>query len=335
MLSDLSGLIGNTPMYRLKLRYKGIDQEIFAKAEHYNFTGSIKDRMAYYVFREGLRQGFIKPGMSMVEATSGNTGISFAAIGAALGLKVTIYMPDWMSEERKKLISAFGAQINLVSREENGFLGSIAKAEAMCLDSSCYLPRQFENQMNPLAHYHSTGPEIAKQLASVGLQPAAFVAGVGTGGTIMGTGGYLKEHFPHIKLHPLEPANSPTLSTGHKIGKHRIQGISDDFVPDIMDLSLLDEIVQADDSDAINTARLLARHGIGVGISSGANLVGAVKLAQQLGPDHPVVTVFSDDNKKYLSTDLMVEQTAHEGFISNDLEFISFETIAPLDKNQL
>lgn len=329
MFSNLHGLIGNTPMFVLKLRYQDQDVTVYAKAEHYNLTGSIKDRMAYYILTEAFKAGLLKPGMCIVEATSGNTGISFSAIGASLGLNVSILMPDWMSQERKDLIRSFGAKIELISREEGGFLGSIAKAEAMAQDCNCFLPRQFENIMNPLAHYYSTGPEIVQQLETLGLKPGAFVAGVGTGGTVVGTGRYLREHAPGVRLYPLEPENSPTLSTGHKVGLHRIQGISDDFIPKIVDFSILDKVIQAHDGDAIIMAQMLSRVGIGVGISSGANLVGAIKVALELGPDVPVVTVFSDDNKKYLSTDLMKEEPVLDHFISKDIEILNVETIKP------
>lgn len=327
MYSTLKGLIGNTPMYILKLRYKGNEHSIYIKAEHYNFTGSIKDRMAYYIISNAIKNGKIGEGMHIVEATSGNTGIAFAGIGASLGMKVSILMPDWMSEERKKIIESFGAEIKLISKEEGGFLGSISQAEEMCKGDSCFLPRQFENSMNPLAHYYSTGPEILEQMGKIGLTPAAFIAGVGTGGTIIGTGKFLKEKVPGIKLYPLEPENSPTLRTGKKIGKHRIQGISDDFIPSIVDFSILDEIIDAHDGDAIRMAQMLAKNGIGVGISSGANLIGAIKVAEKLGKDKSVVTVFSDDNKKYLSTDLTREEPILEHFITNDVELLELKAV--------
>ena len=330
MFSNLSSAIGNTPLYQLKLKYKNKLYAIYAKAEHYNFTGSIKDRMALYVIENALKTGLLKPGMQIVEATSGNTGISFAGIGASLGIKVIILMPDWMSRERKILIESFGAEVRLISKEEGGFIGSIALAEELGKTTPSFLPRQFENSLNPEAHYFSTGPEIAQQLSILDVTPAAFVAGVGTGGTIMGVGRYLKEQYPDIKIHPLEPQNSPTLSTGRKIGKHRIQGISDDFIPSIVDFSMLDEIVQADDGDAINMAKLLAANGMAVGISSGANLIGAIKLAEKLGQDQVVVTVFSDDNKKYLSTDLVKAEPVLDYFVSKDVEIIDLKVIPGL-----
>lgn len=322
MNCDLKNLIGHTPLYRITLRYKGQIVTVYAKAEHYNYTGSIKDRLAYFILCDALKKGILSPGMRIAEATSGNTGISFAAVGAGLGMKVTIIMPDWMSEERKKLIQGFGADIRLVSREDGGFLGAIDQAEQMGADPEVFLPRQFENPMNVQAHYQTTGPEIAQQLQAIDITPDAFVAGVGTGGTIMGAGSYLKTIFPGIRLHPLEPQNSPTLSMGKKIGRHRIQGISDDFIPKILDLDYLDEILQADDGDAIIMAKKLSQAGIGVGISSGANLIGALKALEQNGFDQTVVTVFADDNKKYLSTDLMGDEPAKDHFLSNDVEIL-------------
>jgi cysteine synthase A len=195
-------------------------------------------------------------------------------------------MPDWMSQERKDLIRSLGATIRLVSREENGFLGSIKLSEEFAAThEGCFLPRQFANEDNPEAHTSTTGPEIWWQLRFQGLRPDAFIAGVGTGGTIMGVGNYLKQMHPAVKIHPLEPANSPTLSTGCKVGKHRIQGISDEFIPAIMKLDRLDEIVSVDDGDSILMAqKLAAQLGLGVGISSGANLLGALMVQEKMGP---------------------------------------------------
>lgn len=323
--NNLSNMIGNTPLLEIKLKYKGEERAIYAKAEYYNLSGSIKDRMAFHVLRKAYESNSIKPGSRIIEATSGNTGISFSAIGRALGHKITIFMPDWMSEERKNLIRSFGADIELVSKEQGGFLGSIRMAEELAAkEENSFLPCQFSNEDNCEAHYLTTGPEIWWQLQELSVKPDAVVAGVGTGGTIMGIGRYLKEMNPDIKVHPLEPANSPTMSTGYKVGKHRIQGISDEFIPQIVKLDKLDEIVAVDDGDAIIMAQKLASVlGLGVGISSGANLLGAIKAQNALGSKATVVTVFSDDNKKYLSTDLMRIEPVKEGFISRDVELIS------------
>jgi cysteine synthase A len=327
-LSELRHLVGNTPLLAIDLEYRGQPRRLYAKAENFNMTGSIKDRMALHILRKGYERGVLQPGAPIAEATSGNTGISFSALGRAMGHPVTIFMPDWMSQERKDLIRSLGAHIRLVSKEEGGFLGSIALSEAFAAQNpGCFLPMQFANEDNCEAHASTTGPEIWWQLQAQGLQPDAFLAGVGTGGTIMGVGGYLKRMNPAVKVHPMEPANSPTLSTGSKVGKHRIQGISDEFIPAIMRLDQVDEIIAVDDGDAIIMAQKLSRQlGLGVGISSGANLLGALLAQEQLGRDAVVVTVFSDDNKKYLSTDLMREEPVKTGFLSPDIELKGFHT---------
>lgn len=318
----LSSLIGNTPLLVIEYSYRGQSRTIHAKAENLNMTGSIKDRMAFYILEQNYARGVLHPGDLIAEATSGNTGISFAAIGRALGHPVTIFMPDWMSEERINLIRSLGAEIILVSKGDGGFLGSIQLAEDMKeTGKNVFLPRQFSNKDNIDAHHKTTGPEIWWQLRFRSLYPDAFVAGVGTGGTIMGVGRFLKEEHPQVKLYPMEPANSPTLSTGCKVGKHRIQGISDEFIPPIMNLGFLDEVISVDDGDAIIMAQKLAAElGIGVGISSGANFLGAVKVQNKLGPESVVVTVFPDDNKKYLSTALLCEEPVKDEFLSTDID---------------
>ena len=325
-LNGLGHWTGNTPLLAIEFTFDGERRVLYAKAENLNMTGSIKDRMAYHVIRRGYERGTLKPGATIIEATSGNTGIAFSAFGRALGHPVTIFMPDWMSQERKDLIRSLGARVRLVSKEEGGFLGSIRLAEeyAASLESS-FLPRQFSNEDNVDAHFRTTGPEIWWQLRWQGLRPDAFIAGVGTGGTIMGTGRFLRQRNPSIKLHPLEPSNSPTMSTGHKVGKHRIQGISDEFIPPIVDLSKLDRIVAVDDGDAIIMAQKLAAEiGVAVGISSGANLIGALMIQNELGRDAVVVTVFSDDNKKYLSTDLLREEPVKADFLSPRVKLLGF-----------
>jgi cysteine synthase A len=321
-LLGLKSIIGNTPLLKIDYKYKGKARIIYAKAEYHNFTGSIKDRIAYYILSEAYQSGELQPEMHIMEATSGNTGISFSALGRAMGHEVTIFMPNWMSAERINLIRCFGANIRLVSPEEGGFLGSIAMAEKNKKEkpNEIFLPRQFDNNNNCKAHASTTGPEIMEQLCSLGLFPDAFVAGVGTGGTVMGVGAYLKSIHNEIKIYPLEPENSPTMSTGHKIGKHRMQGISDEFIPSIVKLNKLDEIIQVDDGDSIIMAQKLAQVlGLGVGITSGGNFLGAVKAQNKLGDNAVVTTVFADDNKKYLSTDYVKEEPVKEGFLSSDI----------------
>jgi cysteine synthase A len=322
-LRTLSRLVGCTPLVALDVRFRGMTRRIYAKAESYNFTGSIKDRMALHILRQAHETGALKPGAPIGEATSGNTGIAFSALGRALGHPVTIFMPDWMSQERKDLIRSFGAKIRLVSAVEGGFLGSIRMSEAWATETpDAFLPCQFSNEANSEAHATTTGPEIWSQLASVDLKPDAFVAGVGTGGTVMGVGRFLKGQNPAIKIHPMEPANSPTLRTGCKVGKHRIQGVSDEFIPAIVRLNELDGIISVDDGDAILMAQKLAERGLGAGISSGANFLAALMVQEQMGGDAVVVTVFSDSNKKYLSTDLMKNEPVKEGMLSPDIELI-------------
>lgn len=325
VIQHLKSMIGNTPLLEIHFTYKGEKRTIFAKAENLNMTGSIKDRMAYHIISEGYRKGCLQPGMPIFEATSGNTGISIAAIGRALGHQVHIFMPDWMSEERKNIMRSLGATLRLVSKEEGGFLGSIEMANNAAKEQNGFLPLQFSNLNNPDAHYHTTGPEIWWQMAFKNIKPDAFVAGVGTGGTVMGVGKFLKEMNPDCKIYPLEPSNSPTLSTGYKVGKHRIQGISDEFIPDICQLKQLDDIISVDDGDAIIMAQKLSTQlGLAVGISSGANFLGALLVQEKLGADSNVVTIFSDDNKKYLSTDLMREEPIKEDFISTDIQLECF-----------
>ncbi len=323
-LQALSAMIGNTPLLEIHFKYKGEDRKIYAKAEYYNLTGSIKDRMAFHMIKEAYHKGVLKPGYKIAEATSGNTGIAVSALGRNLGNEVAIFMPDWMSEERKKIIRSYGAEIHLVSREEGGFLGSIDLAEKMATeDPKVFLTNQFSNEDNSRAHYLSTAQEIWNQLEKLNLTPDGFVAGVGTGGTVMGVGKFLKEKNKNIRVYPLEPSSSPTLSTGHRVGKHRIQGISDEFIPSIVDLAKLDDILGVDDGDAINMAQQLASVlGLGVGISSGANMLGAILAQNKLGSDKIITTVFSDDNKKYLSTDLMEKEPVKDHFLSPDVELI-------------
>ena len=329
-IDGLANLIGKTPLLEIHLRYKGEPRIIYAKAEYYNLTGSIKDRIALHILKKAYYLGNIKEGDLIIEATSGNTGISFAALGSYLGHNVTIYMPDWMSEERKKLIWSYGANIELVSKEEGGFLGSIKKGDDYAHNNgNVFLPHQFSNEDNCEAHYETTGREISCQLSNIEKSADAFVAGVGTGGTIMGIGKFLKEKKSSIKLFPMEPAESPTLSTGWKIGSHRIEGISDEFIPEILNLEKLDDVISVNDGDAIIMAQKIASKlgiGVGVGISSGANLIAAIIAQEKLGKNSTVATVFSDDNKKYLSTSLMEKEPIKDYYYSTDIELVSVKS---------
>jgi len=325
-LRSLSRMIGNTPMLAIEYSFRGRRRVVHAKAENANLTGSIKDRMALHILRRAYTDGRVVPGDLIAEATSGNTGISLAAVGRALGHPVTIFMPDWMSRERVDLIHSFGAAIVPVGRAQGGFLGSVRMAEELgATTPGVFLPRQFANPANVEAHELTTGPEIWWQLRANGREPDAFVAGVGTGGTVMGVGRYLRRVKPSVRVHPLEPAESPTLSTGRKEGHHRIQGISDEFIPEIVRLDELDHVVSVSDGDAILMARKLAAGlGLAVGISSGANFLGAVMVQDELGSDAVVTTVFPDSNKKYLSTDLMRDEAPRAEYLSPAVELRSF-----------
>jgi cysteine synthase len=325
----LTRLVGNTPLVTIHFRYQDTHRVLYAKSEYLNLTGSLKDRMALRILKKAYADGKIGPDYTIAEATSGNTGISFAALGRMLGHPVKIYMPDWMSQERIQLIRSYGAEVVSVSREEGGFLGCIQKCEEFAASrSDVFLPRQFSNPANVEAHFESTAPEIWSQLLSVGKRPQGFVAGVGTGGTVMGVGKFLRQRDATIRVHPVEPTESPTLTTGCKAGNHRIQGISDEFIPEIVHLRELDEVISINDGDAILMAQKLANTlGLAVGISSGCNFLAAVQAQEKLRPDSTVVTIFCDDNKKYLSTALMHEETPRPGYLSPQIELLGIGTV--------
>jgi cysteine synthase A len=238
-------------------------------------------------------------------------------------------MPNWMSQERVQLIQNFGAQVIPVSEERGGFVGAVKMAEEYrAANDGVFLPRQFDNPVNIEAHEITTGPEIERQLALFDREVDAFVAGVGTGGTVMGVGRYLRREGRPVRVHPLEPANSPTLRTGICDGSHRIQGISDEFVPSIIDLTELDRVLDAWDGDAILVAQALCRVlGLAGGISSGANVLGAVQLVEELGPDATVATVLPDSNKKYLSTDLCRHEPVRDEYFAPRIQLDHFTAI--------
>ena len=329
-LQALDRLIGNTPLLAIEYETRGRKRTIYAKSEQMSFTGSIKDRMALHILRQAYAEGLVHAGDTIVEATSGNTGIAFAAIGRALGHPVTIFMPNWMSRERMDLIQSLGASIVPVTKAQGGFLGSIRLAEELAGQrDDVFLPCQFSNTANVEAHEQTTGPELYWQLRYEGLSAAAFVAGVGTGGTVMGVGRFLKGTNPKVRVYPMEPAESPTLSTGCKIGAHRIQGISDEFVPDILNLQELEPAVNVSDGDSILMAQKLASElGLAVGISSGANFLAAVKVQNELGDDAVVATIFSDDNKKYLSTDLLRDESVKSHYLAPDIKLTAFRALS-------
>ena len=319
-------LVGATPLVEIHYRLDSRPRRIYAKYEIMSMTGSVKDRMAAHIMRRAYESGELCPGYIIVEASSGNTGISFAAIGRALGHYVRIYMPDWLSQERVHLMHNLGAEVIPVSKSQGGFLGAIEMAETYSRENErVYLPRQFDNPANTEAHELGTGPEIERQLGLLGRKADAFVAGVGTGGTVMGVGRYLRRSGRAVRVHPLEPANSPTMRTGHKVGQHRIQGISDEFIPSILRLSELDRVIDVWDGDAILLAQALCyKLGLAVGISSGANVLGAMQLVEELGPDATVVTILADSNKKYLSTALCHAEPPRDDYLTPRVQLDRF-----------
>ncbi len=312
-------LIGNTPMVKIKYRYQDKVGYVYAKLEYYNYTGSIKDRVAYYILKKSKELGLLKDNQPIVEATSGNTGISFAALGAYYNHPVHIFMPDWASVERVSIMKLYKAHVHLVSKEEGGFREAIRRSEEYAKKLDGFLPRQFENNLNVEAHYNTTAKEIVSSMPLVD----TFVSGIGTGGTLMGVAKYLKEKDKTIKIIALEPNKMPLLSGGKIIGNHKIEGIGDDFIPKIVDKEYIDDIIVINDEDAINMSRLLAKKlGLGVGISSGANF-----LASVLSNGNNVATVFADDFKKYLTTDLTKEIDTNPKLLSNQIELLDMEVI--------
>lgn len=315
--------IGNTPM--IKITYKNGEKinHIYTKLESYNPTGSIKDRVAFYIIDKAKERGALKDNMPIIEATSGNTGISIAALGAYYKHPVYIFMPDWVSKERVKLMKNYGANVILVSREEGGFKKCLEEAQKLSKEKNGFLSNQFANTDNLLAHYETTGNEIINQLPE---KVSAFISGVGTGGTLIGVGRKLIKWDENIKIVALEPEKMPIISKNKIISEHKIEGIGDDFVPDLLDKTMLDEVILVNDDDAINMSRRLAKElGIGVGISSGANFIAGIMYQEKV--NKPVVTVFADDNKKYLSTDLSKEIDNNIDFKSNQIKLLDYEVI--------
>ncbi|MGO9605028.1 MAG: cysteine synthase A [Candidatus Binataceae bacterium] len=294
-------LIGHTPVVRLNRIPGKDDAEVWAKLENFNPGGSVKDRICLAMIEAAEKSGRIKPGDTIVEPTSGNTGIGLAMVAAVKGYNLILTMPDTMSEERRSLLVAYGAQL-VLTPDTRGMHGAIAKAEELCRENPSYfMPQQFSNPANPEMHYRTTGPELMEQLPQID----AFVAGVGTGGTISGAGRYLHEHAKNkVLVVAVEPATSPVLSGGEP-GFHKIQGIGAGFVPKNLDTRAYDEIVAVSDEDAAQFSRRLAREeGILVGISSGANCCAGVQIAKRLGKGKVVVVVFCDTGERYLTTDL-------------------------------
>ena len=317
----MNKLIGNTPMIKIKYKYNDKIKYIYTKLEHYNLTGSIKDRMAYYIIDKAKLDNSLKDNMPIIEATSGNTGISLAAIGAYYKHPVYIFMPDWTSEERVKLMKMYGANVKLFSKEDGGFKRCIEEAKKLSKEINGFLTNQFSNQINVLGHYNTTGKEIVDKIDKID----GFVSGIGTGGTLMGVAKRLKENNSDVCITALEPDKMAIMSEGEMIG-HKIEGIGDDFIPDIVNRKSIDKIYLINDEDAINMSRKLALDlGIGVGISSGCNFLGAILLNEDINGN--IVTIFPDDNKKYLSTDLSNKKNDNTCMISNNVELIDYEIL--------
>jgi cysteine synthase A len=298
-IENVLDIIGNTPVISLKKLTGG---NVFAKIEYLNPGGSIKDRIAKFMIEEAEKSGELKPGMTIMEPTSGNTGIGLALVGVQKGYKVVIVMPENMSEERKKIIKAFGAELVLTPAEKS-IAGTLEEVERRTAnDSTIYVPQQFENMNNPKIHYLTTGPEIWGQLNE---KVDFFVSGLGSGGTLAGTGKFLKEKNPDIKIIAVEPKNVSAL-LGHEPGLHSIQGIGDGFVPAVLDKSLVDDVIEVTDEDAIDTARKLTREqGLLVGTSSGANVWAATQIMKRYGNDKVIATVLPDRAERYFSTALL------------------------------
>lgn len=315
--------IGNTPMIKINYEYKGEKTYIYTKLEYYNLSGSIKDRVAYYIIKNAKEKVFLKERQTIVEATSGNTGIALAALGSYYKHPVMIFMPDWASIERIKLMKSYGAKVILFSKEDGGFIRCVEEAKKYAKENNAFLANQFANEDNFKAHFETTGEEIINQLPE---KVGGFISGVGTGGTLMGIGKRLKNEYKDFKIIAIEPDKMPLISKGEIIGNHKIEGIGDDFIPDLVDKNAIDDIILINDDDAVNMARRLAKElGLGVGISSGANFIGSILSKEKL--NKPIVTVFADDNKKYLSTDLSKENDNDENFISNQIKLLDYEIV--------
>ncbi|MCS6288842.1 MAG: cysteine synthase A [Nitrospira sp.] len=296
--ADITELIGGTPLVRLNRLSKPGGATIYAKVESFNPGGSIKDRICLNMINEAERLGKLKPGGTIVEPTSGNTGIGLALVAAVRGYKLILVMPESMSMERASLLSSYGAQLVLTAAWE-GMKGSIKEAESIVAQNpSYYMPDQFSNPANPDMHRKTTGPEIVSALDG---RVDAFVAAVGTGGTITGCGEVIRQRNPDAKIVAVEPAGSPVLSGGDP-GPHKIQGIGAGFVPKVLNRTLLDRVVTVTDDEAYQTAKLLAKkEGLLVGISAGANVFATQKIAEELGPGKNVVTILCDTGERYIS----------------------------------
>jgi cysteine synthase len=298
--NSITELIGQTPVVKLNKLGDENAADIYLKLEFMNPGSSVKDRIGLAMIEDAEKKGTLKPGGTIVEPTSGNTGIGLAMVAAAKGYRAILVMPDTMSIERRTLLRAYGAELVLTPGSE-GMKGAVQKAAELAEKHGYFMPQQFQNEANPQVHRNTTGKEIVEQM---GDQLDAFVAGIGTGGTITGAGEVLKEAYPVIKLYAVEPADSPILSGG-KPGPHKIQGLGANFIPDILNTSLYDEIIQVTNDEAFEYARKVAREeGILAGISSGAAIAAAIKVAKELGKGKKVLAIIPDTGERYLSTPL-------------------------------
>ncbi|OJG64479.1 cysteine synthase A [Enterococcus malodoratus] len=293
--------IGETPIVKLGRMTTEDMAQIYVKVESFNPGGSVKDRIALRMIEDAEKSGKLKSGMTIIEPTSGNTGIGLAMVGAAKGYPVTLVMPETMSIERRKLMQAYGANLVLTPGPD-GMKGAIAKANELAKENNGFVPEQFDNPANPKVHEETTAKEIVNAFEKNGLD--AFVAGVGTGGTITGVGNELKRMYSDIKIYAVEPEESPVLEGGQP-GPHKIQGIGAGFVPSILNTNIYDEVLAVSGSDAMETAREIAKkEGILVGISSGAALFAAIEVAKKMNPDQKVLVLLPDNGERYLSTEL-------------------------------
>ncbi|MFA6742957.1 MAG: cysteine synthase A [Candidatus Neomarinimicrobiota bacterium] len=299
--SDILKTIGKTPLVRINKLTAGMKVEIYAKIEFFNPGGSVKDRIALNMIEDAERRGILKTGMTIIEPTSGNTGIGLAMIAAVKGYPVVFTMPETMSIERRKILRQFGARI-ILTPGNKGMAGAVAEAERLAQQDGYFMPQQFNNPANPEIHRKSTAHEIIEDLGD--RVPDYFIAGVGTGGTLSGVGEILKKKYPAVRIVAVEPSASPVLSGGQP-NPHKIQGIGAGFIPQILNLTIIDEIIQVDDESAIQTARHLAtEEGILTGISAGANMLAALQIAKRSHTEQLLITIFPDTGERYLSTEL-------------------------------
>ncbi|SFF31961.1 cysteine synthase A [Paenibacillus catalpae] len=304
IVNSVTELIGDTPLVRLNRLVPEDSAEIYVKLEYQNPGASVKDRIAISMIEVAEQEGSLKPGDTIVEPTSGNTGIGLAMVAAAKGYKAILVMPETMSIERRNLLRAYGAELVLTPGSE-GMNGAVRKAEELAKENPSYfIPQQFKNQANVKVHRETTGPEIVEAINSLDGKLDAFIAGIGTGGTISGTGEVLKQNFEGIKIYAVEPAASPILSGGNP-GPHKIQGIGANFVPDILNREIYDGVITVENEEAFEYARRAAKEeGLLVGISSGAAIFAALKVAKELGKGKRVIAVVPSNGERYLSTPL-------------------------------